>query len=156
MKITRAQREEVEELERLQSDKVFFAAKEQQMREQLLADMALMKRRLRAEASAAHKDFQSQHEALDATLLKLRKREAALSQEEKNSGVSYDRLQQTCAAAKERYEKLRRRCALEMEGYNTEARMLKTKLQQLETLYAKKKALEAGAAGGNRHLELTR
>ena len=32
MKITRAQREEVEELERLQSDKVFFAAKEQQMR----------------------------------------------------------------------------------------------------------------------------
>jgi hypothetical protein len=150
MKITRAQREEVEELERLQSDKVFFAAKEQQMREQLLADMSLMKRRLRAEASAAHKDFQSQHEALDATLLKLRKREAALSQQEKNSGISYDRLQQTCAAAKERFDRLRRRCALEMEGYNTEARMLKTKLQQLEAMYAKKKAVEAGGGTTSR------
>jgi len=76
-----AQREEIEELAQLKSDKEFFAARETQMREQLLSDMALMKRRLKAEATNSTRDFQSQALALDSQLLKLLKKRNALQEE---------------------------------------------------------------------------
>lgn len=138
LKIMSAQREEVEELERLHDDKIFFAAKESQMRDQLLTDMNLMKRRLRAEASASSKDFQSQHDVLDSLLLKLKLRESKAVQDEKKIVTNQDKLHQACNDAKEKYERLRRRNALEMEGYTNEAKMLKSKLSALEALYAKK------------------
>lgn len=140
LKIMKAQREEVEELERLHDDKVFFAAKEAAMREQLVTDMNLMKRRLRAEAAAANKDFQSQHEQLDETLKKLKRKEWTLSQDQKKSSSKYENREQLMVQAKERYERLRRRNALEMEGYNNEAKFLKAKLQKLQDLYDQKQA----------------
>ena len=140
LKIMKAQREEVEELERLHDDKVFFAAKEAAMREQLVTDMNLMKRRLRAEAAAANKDFQSQHEQLDETLKKLKRKEWTLSQDQKKSSSKYENREQLMVQAKDRYERLRRRNALEMEGYNNEAKFLKAKLQKLQDLYDQKQA----------------
>jgi len=138
LKIMSAQREEVEELERLHDDKIFFAQEEAQMREQLLSDMSLMKRRLRQEAAAAAKDFQSQHEALDEMLKKLKRREWVLSQDEKSASARYEQQAKLSVQAKERYERLRRRYALEMEGYQNELKMLKHKYAQLEALTAKK------------------
>jgi len=81
LRISVAQREEIEELAQLKSDKEFFAARETQMREQLLSDMALMKRRLKAEATNSTRDFQSQALALDSQLLKLLKKRNALQEE---------------------------------------------------------------------------
>lgn len=115
LRIMSAQREEIEELERLQNDKVFFAAKEGQMRDQLVTDMSLMKRRLRAEAAASSKDFQSQHETLDTLITKLKKREATLSQGQKSATSKYDQLTHVVDQAKDRYERLRRRNSLEKE-----------------------------------------
>ena len=74
LKIMVAQREEIEELAQLKSDKEFFSAREIQMREQLLSDMTLMKRRLKAEATNSTKDFHVQSIALDASLAKLHKK----------------------------------------------------------------------------------
>ena len=141
LKIMSAQREEIEELERLHNDKVFFAAKEAQMRDQLVSDMSLMKRRLRAEAAASSKDFQSQHETLDALLFKLKKKEIMLSQDEKSSTSKYEQLHQVFTMAKERYERLRRRNNLEKEGYSNEASMLKAKLKTLEAISRKKRLI---------------
>lgn len=115
LRIMSAQREEIEELERLHNDKVFFAAKEGQMRDQLVTDMSLMKRRLRAEAAASSKDFQSQHETLDTLITKLKKREATLSQGQKSATSKYDQLTHVVGQAKDRYERLRRRNSLEKE-----------------------------------------
>jgi len=160
LKIMKAQREEVEELERLHEDKIFFAQKEAQMREQLVADMSLMKRRLRTEASTAAKDFQSQHEVLDELIKKLKRREWSLTQDQKESGNKYEQQAALSNQAKERYERLRRRNSLEMEGYNNEAKLLKAKLAKLEALYAQKQARgqqqqqqqwrESRGAGGGR------
>ena len=142
LRIMSAQREEVEELERLEDDKVFFAQKEGQMREQLVSDMSLMKRRLRQEASSAAKDFQSQHETLDELIKKLKRREWVLSQSEKSATNKYEAQAKLSSQAKERYERLRRRYALEMEGYRNEFKMLETKHRKLRELYEAKEARE--------------
>jgi len=81
LRISTAQREEIEELAQLKSDREFFAARETQMREQLLSDMALMKRRLKAEATNSTRDFHAQALVLDLALLKLRKKHNDLMEE---------------------------------------------------------------------------
>ena len=74
LKIMKAQREEIEELAQLRADKEYFSHREKSMREQLISDMALMKKRLRAEATNSTKDFHDQLLSLDTLLLKLKKR----------------------------------------------------------------------------------
>jgi len=147
LRIMIAQREEVEELSRLHADKAFFLAKEKQTREQLVADMALMKRRLKAEASNSTRDFQSQHVSLDATLAKLKRRIQNHSQQRKANDAKHENTEQMYLMAKDRYMRLKRRNALEMEGFASEATMLKNRLKQLEKLYVQQNR-QGGGGGG--------
>jgi hypothetical protein len=142
LRIMKAQREEIEELSQLRADKDYFCAKERQMREQLLTDMTLMKKRLKAEATNSTKEFQHQYTALDELLIKLRKRIHRLDEEVKTHDGSTERLEQIVETAKSRYLKLKTRHALEMEGYHSEAKMLQERLRKLEAV-AKKEGLPA-------------
>jgi len=145
LRISVAQREEIEELAQLKSDREFFAARETQMREQLLSDMALMKRRLKAEATNSTRDFHGQALALDTQLLKLRKKQNSLQEEMhqvEKTGVDQltAKLKDQLKFSEERYTRLRQRNALETEGYNNEAAQLKTKLAGLEKLFEKQRS----------------
>ncbi len=137
LKIMKAQREEIEELAQLRADKEYFASKEKEMRHQLLTDMNLMKKRLRAEAANSTKDFHAQYVSLDHLLAKLKKRNKALSEELEKHDGSAEKLERIQETAKQRYVKLRTRHALEMEGYHNEAKMLKDRLRKLEAEAAK-------------------
>ena len=145
LKITTAQREEIEELFQLHSDKEFFSARESQMREQLLSDMQLMKRRLKIESSNSTKDFHAQAVQLDAQILTLRKKYNLMLDEEylnrkrgKNGGNGNasdginDKLIEAAKFANARYNRLRTRHNLEIQGYATESKQLKKKLLLLE------------------------
>jgi len=129
-----AQRMEIEEIEQLHTDKEFFVSREFQMREQLMTDMSLMKRRLKSEANDSNKDFHSQHVHLDELLVKLKLREEKLRTMDKSEDGTQKKIEEMVQAAKERYDRLRRRTALEMEGYNNEENILRTKLKNLEKL----------------------
>ncbi len=147
LRISIAQREEIEELTQLKSDKDFFAAKETQMREQLLTDMSLMKRRLKAEAASSTRDFQSQLLTLNADLQKLRKKqhdiqEEMLRVEKVGLDKNTEKLKEKMKSAEEKYERLRKRHALEMEGYHIEATQLRKKLTKLEKLFEKQQYME--------------
>jgi hypothetical protein len=137
LKIMKAQREEIEELAQLRSDRQYFGAKEKDMRHQLLTDMNLMKKRLKAEAANSTKDFHSQYVSLDHLLAKLKKRNKALSEEVEKHDGSTEKLERIEEVAKQRYLKLKTRHALEMEGYHNEAKMLKDRLKKLEVQAAK-------------------
>ena len=133
LKIMKAQREEIEELAQLRADKEYFSHREKNMREQLISDMALMKKRLRAEATNSTKDFHDQYINMEALLHKLKKRAATLEEEVLKHEGSSDHLKQAAEHAKLRYSKLRTRHALEMEGFHNEAKMLRASLKKLET-----------------------
>ena len=132
LKIMKAQREEIEELAQLRSDKEYFHHREKNMREQLISDMSLMKKRLRAEAANSTKDFHDQYINLEALQLKLKKRCATLEEEASKNEGSSDHLKELAEHAKQRYLKLRTRHSLEMEGFHNEAKMLKAQLKKLE------------------------
>ena len=129
-----AQREEVEELEKLHSVKRSFIERESQVRNQLMADMRQMKRRLKAELQMSTKDFQLQLDSLKTKLEILRLQEKQANESFENANGKSDKLRQAFELAKERYEKLRRRNALEMEGFNNEANRLRSRFRQLEKL----------------------
>jgi|MDTB01.1.fsa_nt_gb hypothetical protein len=137
LKIMKAQREEIEELAQLRADKEYFSHRERNMREQLISDMALMKKRLRAEATNSTKDFHEQFVHLEALLHKLKKRGAVLEEDVHKHEGSSDQLKQAAEHAKNRYMKLRTRHSLEMEGFHNEAKMLKGQLKKLEQTAAK-------------------
>ena len=143
LKIMKAQREEIEELAQLRADKEYFSHREKSMREQLISDMALMKKRLRAEATNSTKDFHDQLLSLDTLLLKLKKRSEKVEDDAAMKKGTSDQLQQAAEQAKNRYVKLRTRHNLEMEGFNNEARMLRGQLKKLEQT-AKKMGLDTG------------
>ena len=103
LKIMVAQREEVEELERLHEDRNFFISKETLLRDQLVSDMHLMKRRLRNEVADSTKDFISQRANLDKLLDKLRIRQSYLLEEDEKSGGRKEKLKAYLLVAKERY-----------------------------------------------------
>ena len=107
------------------------------MRHQLLTDMNLMKKRLKAEAANSTKDFHAQYVSLDHLLVKLKKRNKALAEEMEKHDGSTEKLERLQEVAKQRYMKLKTRHALEMEGYHNEAKMLKDRLRKLEAEAAK-------------------
>ena len=139
LRIMMAQREEIEELAQLRSDKEFFGARERQMRDQLINDMGLMKRRLKAEAGNSNKDFHSQHLALDKQLDKMKKKLARLQKTVVTKDGDTEKLEQLLTLSKGRYERLTQYTTLEMEGYHNEARMLKQKMKVLERSFEKSK-----------------
>ena len=139
-----AQREEVEELSQLRSDKEFFSARETQMREQLISDMSLMKRRLKAEATNSTKDFHSQSIQLDTSLIKLHKKldflqTEKIKQAKTGTDDATEKLKELVLKAEGRFNRLRSRCNLESEGYRAETNQLRKKLASLEAEYEKRK-----------------
>jgi hypothetical protein len=144
LKIMIAQREEVEELSQLRSDKEFFSARETQMREQLISDMSLMKRRLKAEATNSTKDFHSQSIQLDASLIKLHKKldflqTEKIKQAKTGTDDATEKLKELVLKAEGRFNRLRSRWNLESEGYRAETNQLRKKLASLEAEYEKRK-----------------
>lgn len=73
-----AQREEIEELEKLYHDKAVFEVKEAESRTQLISEMQLMKKRLKFELATSTNDFQHQLESLSHRI-DLMKREEIVS-----------------------------------------------------------------------------
>lgn len=128
LKIMAAQREEVEELEKLQHDKRVFLSRENQTKNQLINEMQLMKKRLKMELATSTDDFRHQLESLqrriEAMYAKRKKTEEEILQASGNT----EKYTRALTAAKDRYEKLKSRNALEMEGYNNEAIQLRKKL----------------------------
>ena len=145
LRIMVAQREEIEELAQLRSDKEFFKSREMQMREQLISDMNLMKRRLKTDAANSTKDFHAQALGLNEILVVLRKKLNKLETEieiaNKCGGLddAAKKLQEKVNFSKERYQRLETRTRLEMEGYNNEAAQLRKKFSLLEAKYEKLK-----------------
>eukprot|EP01034_Spumella_vulgaris_P021567 gene21567-27605_t len=135
LRISVAQREEVEELNRLQVDKRYFADKEEQTREQLMVDMNLMKRRVKEELEESNKQFTRQLAELDSQMRVLRKKEASITQEQSQTHMYEGKLIAALKEAREKYDRLRRRNALEIEGYQSEAAQLRARLAHVEKLY---------------------
>ncbi|KAJ1425256.1 hypothetical protein B484DRAFT_397996 [Ochromonadaceae sp. CCMP2298] len=129
-----AQREEVEQLEHLERDKVFFVNKEEKTRTALIGDMTLMQRRVKNELQDSTRDFQKQLAALSVKLNELKLKEEWTRGQNKKV-VSDDVLAEAALQAKNRYTKLRRRHALEMEGYQNEINTLRGRLSQVEKLH---------------------
>jgi hypothetical protein len=134
-----AQREEVDEIERLSRGKKFFEQKTENAKTQLMNDIKKMKNLLKLELAQASKDFSKQTHSLQ-------KKCELMAVKEKKTQASYNKtigsgmkLREENELAKERYEKLRRRNALEMEGYHNEATKLRTRLTNAQKLYALKK-----------------
>lgn len=136
-----AQREEVDELERLSRGKKFFEEKTENARVQLMNDIKKMKNLLKLELAQASKDFNKQTQSLqkkcELMAIKEEKIQAAYN---KTLGAGM-KLREENELAIARYEKLRRRNALEMEGYHNEATKLRARLTNAQKLYALKKNL---------------
>lgn len=133
LKIMIAQRREVEENDRLHHDKQYFADKEREARESLLSDTTTAKKRLDRDLNDTTKEFKKQLLELDKQAEAIRKatlRKKTNAQKKKANETTV--LGERFKITKGRYEKLRRRHALEMEGFNNEARILRTKIKNLQ------------------------
>jgi hypothetical protein len=93
LRIMTSQREEVDELERLKRDSEYYEQKERQMKESLLLEASLMKKRIETETISSTKELKFQITSLDHQLEVLKKKEAkclekAKLQEERDRKLS--------------------------------------------------------------------
>lgn len=135
LQIMIVQREEVEELERLQANKQAFEKNEQQTRFQLTSDIEMMNARLEAELVASANEFESQMHSLDIQIDVAKHEEKTYVDEGSIVKGKITRLQNDLLKEQARVDKLRRRHLLEMEGYQTEAKNLRKRLAQVSKLY---------------------
>lgn len=134
LKIMAAQREEVEELEKLQHDKRVFLSRENQTKNQLINEMQLMKKRLKMELATSTDDFRHQLDSLQRRIDAMNAKKKTTEEEIVQASGNTEKYARALTAARDRYEKLKSRNALEMEGYNTEAIQLRKKLIKLKKL----------------------
>lgn len=96
LKIMVAQRQEMEELDRLQNDRKYFALKEEQTREQLVLEMQLVKDRLKAELKDSTSNLQYQIEQLQRQIevmsLKTKRQLESEKHEEENMKKQTEKL----------------------------------------------------------------
>jgi hypothetical protein len=76
LRIMTSQREEVDELERLRRDREYYELKETQMKESLLLEASLMKKRIETETISNTKELKFQITSLESQLVVLKKKEA--------------------------------------------------------------------------------
>lgn len=137
-----AQRQEIEELERLQHDKEAFVRKEEDAKTHLLEEMNSLQRATQRELSECHRSFEQQLADLDCRIMHWKDKEQRLLSLKEKTQSRERKLHDKLALAKERYFSLKRRNALEMEGYRNQLQQLRLAVKALEKLL-RTKSLEA-------------
>jgi len=132
LKIMIAQRREVEETERLHKDKEYFEKKELEARHSLIEDTNTAKKRLDKELDDTTKEFKKQLQELDKQGDELKRSNTRKAMKKSKKAGEVQVLKERYKIVRGRYEKLRRRHALEMEGFNNEANILRTKIKSLQ------------------------
>eukprot|EP01038_Epipyxis_sp_PR26KG_P012012 gene12012-16080_t len=135
LKIMIAQREEMDELERLHKDKEYFHAKEEKTKEKLLFDMKTAKSNSECELKERVDTYKSQLEELNSKIENLTVREVSLQDKKSTTNRKTEKLNIELEQVKERFIKLRRRNSLEMEGYVNDVKQLRSQLKYLEKIY---------------------
>jgi len=132
LKIMVAQRQEIEELEKLHSDQLLFSLRESQTKEQLITEMQLMKKRLKIELATSTSDFKHQLESLHTRINLIKSKEEKAKIESDAAQGKTEKYRQALKLVKDRYESLKRRYALEMEGYSNEMRQLNLRFNKMK------------------------
>jgi len=141
LRIMIAQREEVEELDKLNEEKIDCEKSEIFLRNQLISDIQELRDNLKKDLEGREIEFSGQIEEVSKKCEKLKKKKNLELSNKKNlrSTKIIEKLEIDVAYAQERYERLRRRNVLEMEGYNNEATMLRLRLSHIEKVYSARK-----------------
>lgn len=132
LKIMVAQRQEIEELEKLHSDQLLFSLRESQTKEQLITEMQLMKKRLKIELATSTSDFKHQLESLNTRINLIKSKEEKAKSESDAAQGKTEKYRQALKLVTDRYESLKRRYALEMEGYSNEMKQLNLRFNKMK------------------------
>jgi hypothetical protein len=127
----------VEELDKLNEEKIDCEKSEIFLRNQLISDIQELRINLKKDLEEREYEFSGQIEAVSKKCEKLKKKKKMELSNKKNlkSTKIIEKLEIDVAYAQERYERLRRRNVLEMEGYNNEAIMLRLRLSHIEKVH---------------------
>ena len=132
LKIMVAQRQEIEELEKLHSDQLLFSLRESQTKEQLITEMQLMKKRLKVELATSTSDFKHQLDSLNTRINLIKSKEEKAKIESDAAQGKTEKYRQALKLVKDRYDTLKRRYALEMEGYSNEMKLLNLRFNKMK------------------------
>lgn len=102
LKIMSAQREEVDEIERLERDRIYFESKEEETKKSLLLEMELMKNRIKVELMTDTRDLQAQLKSLNFQISLMKKKEAMADDADKELDAKTERTKKDLVATKER------------------------------------------------------
>lgn len=136
LSIMESQRQEVEELHKLRTNEAYFIAKEKQTKDQLAIDLEAMRLRMKAELTDNTRDLRNQMFSINKRIRNMKIREKKLLEDETDVSAGITKLRAEVAKIKEKYDKSQRRHTLEMEGFHSEASLLRQRLSQLRRVHS--------------------